>query len=307
MCHFKIKQISVILFLLLILINHTNASSLCAPIKLTTIPIQYQKENQLPVVAGKINGRNAIFLLDTGASWSFLMPDTIRKHSLFSVPRKSKASGVAGETTTSITRVDSFEFGTEKFDRPYFFVLEGLGFSPYFDLILGADYLFKRSLEIDIRNSKLRLLDFGSCSINDMFGDKKDFFSVAMEAVNDDDIRPKFKLQIGKHSFIALIDTASSSSGMSLQVAKKIGLPISFDSNENVITISGVGGKTSAIPISIKSIEIGSHSIKQQGFMVTKARLSNLSNETEILFGLDFLKNYTVIFDMNKQRIFFFK
>jgi hypothetical protein len=307
MCHFKIKRLSLTCFLFFSILQYANASFLCTPINLTTIPILYPKGARLPVVNGKVDGKDAVFLLDTGASWTYLMPDALKKYSLFSVPSKSKASGVAGESLTSITRVNSFEFGYEKFDRPYFFVLESLGFSPYFDVILGADYLYRHSLEIDIRNSKLRIFENGGCNINDLFVDKKDFFSVEMEAVNDDDPRPKFKLQIGKHTFFALIDTAATSSGMSLQVAKQIGLPISFDSNASVMSISGVGGKTSAIPIAIASIEIGRHAIKQQGFMVTKVPPSNLPNETEILFGLDFLKNYTVIFDMKKQRIFFFE
>jgi predicted aspartyl protease len=304
---FKFKQISLKCFLFFVTLQYADVSFSCAPSNLTTIQIQYQKGTRLPIVSGKINGKDAMFLMDTGASWTFLMPDAVKKYSLFSAPANSKASGVAGESSTSITRVNSFEFGNEKFDRPYFFVLEKLDFSPYFDVILGADYLYRSSLEIDIRNLRLRKFDFGNCSINDLFEEKKDFFSVVMEAVTDDDPRPKFKLQIGKHIFVALIDTAATSSTMSFQVAKKIGLPISFDSNENIRTISGVGGKVPAIPIAITSVEIGNYSIKQQGFMVTKGASSNLSNETEILFGLDFLKNHIVIFDMKKQRIFFSK
>ena len=94
---------------------------------------------------------------------------------------------------------------------------------------------------------------------------------------------------------------------MLINTARKIGIPIDFKSAKNIDWVSGVGGDVRAMSIGITEVKIDNHIVDQKGFFVKDNPISPDSDVTDIILGLDFLKKYSVIFDVKAQSIIFVK
>ncbi|MFC0351705.1 aspartyl protease family protein [Undibacterium danionis] len=302
---FKIFTLSAIALVLMSRVSF--AMDRCTSVPTHSLPISYQDGHLLPLVKGTINDKEVTMLLDTGAAWTSFVPSGVKKLSLFSMAVDHKIRGTAGESSASITKVKTFEFAGIKNENPYFFVVHNLGFDPYFDLILGADYLLKKTIEINVKEGKVYFYDKFDCDINVFRRKKTESFAVKFFGLTEDNTKPKFTVTIGPHTFTAIIDTGASKSTMLINTARKIGIPIDFKSAKNIDWVSGVGGDVRAMSIGITEVKIDNHIVDQKGFFVKDNPISPDSDVTDIILGLDFLKKYSVIFDVKAQSIIFVK
>lgn len=303
----KILQPIIINSLVLFFVAlNVNAQTKCGKVETHQLLLQYKEGQPLPLIKGKINNKDVTMLLDTGSSWTSLTPQLTKRLSLLVVPLDHKTPGIGGISNTSITKVKTFEYDRFKEINPYFFVINDWGFEPYFDVILSADFLLKQSIEIDIRKSSIFFYDNTPCDFGDFIKDNNVSFSVKFAPFTEDDVRPNFNITIGKNEFSAIIDTAATRSTIKRSAAKKIGIYLNFENNSNVGWVVGVGGKSKAILTTIPLVKINNNVIDFNDFLIDE-KLKSGTQEAEVILGLDFLKKYNVIFDMQKHQLFFVK
>jgi predicted aspartyl protease len=283
--------------------SNVSAMAFCSSNDVKMLRLSYEAKQPLPLVKANVNDKELSFLLDTGASWTLLMADAAQKLALF-VPRiDGTVSGVGGNAKTTLTKARSFEVGNVRETNPYFGVLLEFGFKPYFDGILGIDYLLKNSIGIDIRNSILYLYPLGSCNFDALLQERSLFFSENYRNYNLDDIRPRFTLRSGEHKFTTIIDTGASVSTAHINVVQKLSIPLNLEDTSKLRSVDGVGGRVKTVPIQIHSLEFGNHTLGSRQFLLENGVASDKNSGVDLILGLDFLRHYVVILDAQKKRI----
>ena len=120
-----------------------------------------RSEGVRPVVKGLLDGRPVSLLMDTGAQAGVLLfPDYVRRNGLwekYADVKTHTVSGVTGSGQSRTVRVESFQLGSVKFDRPHVSLSDpedrdrngGVGFDPTHDGLMGLELLRRLDLGID--------------------------------------------------------------------------------------------------------------------------------------------------------------
>lgn len=295
------KLIVLIIALLLQRNSFAKFEEQCNLSESNKLSIYYHNKQPLPLVKGKIDGKDVVMLLDSGSSWTSFSPTIVKILPLRIVPIDRKVDGFGGKSKVSITKVKSFEFGKSKFSDHYFFVINDWGFQPYFEVILSSDFLLKKVVEIDIKKSSLTFYNGSLCEHKGPQGEHN-FFQVKLLPQTEDDVRPKFIVTLNQIEFTAIIDTAATVSVLKQNVAQRIGIQLNFKSNPDIRSTVGVGGQSNVLPASVNSMKIGNTEINHHNFVVSESTEDN-DKLSEVILGLDFLKKYTVVLDAPSRRM----
>ncbi|MBR7746386.1 retroviral-like aspartic protease family protein [Undibacterium baiyunense] len=286
-----------------VLSRYCGATELnCEYKNLSIIPIQFSGSSLLPTIEGKINQKAATMLLDTGSGLTYLMPATAENLNLRVGKPTSVAYGVGGVASRSVTRPDSFEIGAIRSNRPYLFVLNRMGFTPYFDAIVGVDYLLALDMEVDFQAKQVKLYKAKDCTTYP----RPDWATneVAFLDVDKDDDRPQFRISLNGKLMRAIVDTAAKYTTMSLKVAENLGITESSGRLLSPQFAVGVGeGKSQTWKTTIDQIEIGD--VIWRNKEVSVGNLAGGDEKApEIILGKDFLLEHRILFSMGSRRLY---
>lgn len=296
-------KLAILVILNIFFALHVKATEQnCEYKNLSTIPIQFAGSSLLPTIEGKINQKTATMLLDTGSGLTYIMAAAAADLNLRVGNPSSVAHGVGGVASRSVTRPDSFEIGVIRSNRPYLFVLNRMGFTPYFDAIIGVDYLLALDLEVDFQAKQIKLYKAKDCTTYpkpDWVTSEVDFLEV-----DKDDDRPQFRITLNGKLVRAIIDTAASRTTLSLKAAENLGITESSGRMVNPQFAVGVGGERSPIwTTNIDQIEIGEITWRNKDISV--GRLSSSDEKApEIILGKDFLLEHRILFAMGSRRLY---
>lgn len=187
---------------------------------------KYELRSNSIVIPGKMNDKDAKFLIDTGAGTSLLHIDSARENGCEVGPMTEKVYGVAGETDAAWTEVASLTFGQSGFkdlkilaaDMEEDYTEAEKKISESEDMLLGAELLEQLDTVIDYKDRRI----FFRPDLSDQ-----------KEVEDDKDLSFRlFKLKDGK------------------VLRGKI-----TTKNSNVVTLKLVNGKTQQFPVSRFSSE----------------------------------------------------
>ena len=289
--------------LLIFLSSQVKANEVnCEYKNLSTIPIKFSGNSLLPTFEGKINQKLATMLLDTGSGLTYIMPAAAADLNLRVGNPSSVAHGVGGVASRSVTRPDSFEIGVIRSNRPYLFVLNGMGFTPYFDAIVGADYLLALDLEVDFQSMQIKFHKAKDCTTYP----KPDWTTsevVFLEMDKDDD-RPQFMINVNGKLVRAIVDTAARYTTLSLKAAENLGITEASGRLSNSKFAVGVGmEKSQRWKTTIDQLEIGDIIWRNKEISVGRLAGSN-EKAPEIILGKDFLLEHRILFSMGSRRLY---
>lgn len=268
------------------------------------VPIFYEPGQPLPLMNGKLNDIDVRILVDSGATSTHIMHEAITKFKLPYAPLEKENSGIAGKSKLSITRLKKLEFGNRTIVNEYFYVLNNLGFHPYFDLILGADLLSSQTFELNLSNRTIKFYQNPNCipSKDILKGEK--FLKISIDRTNLDDPRFKFDAQIGEVALKVIIDTGASRTSISNSGARQIKLSPSDYSTQSSYKIKGVGGSTSARLAKIKEMRVGNNIFENINILILEPRQIDSTKRHDIILGLDFLINYSLLYDAKMGELY---
>ena len=277
----------------------------CELKKWADLPITF--ERSAPLIDTRINGRDARFLLDTGASISTLSQATAKTYglALSPAPADLRMFGLGGAFNVNQTTVDVFTLGATPIPDVDFLVVGG-GFRDYAG-ILGEDILHIADIEIDVAGGALRLFRPKGCeSANLAYWAKDQGVSVlTLEPQPNGTAEPVATAYVNGVRMRVMFDTGAHRSLMTLSAAARAG--VRPDSPGVTPGGSSFGLDERELPTWIAPVaefKLGGEMIKNTKLRIGGGGVAGIA-ETDILLGADFFRSHHVLISNTQHRLYF--
>ncbi|MCS0583506.1 retroviral-like aspartic protease family protein [Massilia pinisoli] len=276
------------------------AAGSCQYVQLAKLPIHYRGAGLEITVDGRINGKPATMLADTGA-YAILL--TAPGAEAFQLKRREAfeyAIGVGGRSDMHEAYLDEFSIGGTRPAKGWARVVEDMGEKPPYDAIAGVPFLMQTDLEVALADKELRFFQASGC--DDAFLAYWDRNAVKIPYRRQGAPWPVFSIEINGNLMSAIIDTGTTASTITAYAARKFGLATSKpDPKELSYT---TGGGTRRVPTWIthtQSIKIGGETILDADIQVIDDRGRS---DVDVILGADFLRAHRVLFAISQQNIY---
>jgi predicted aspartyl protease len=261
-----------------------------------------------PLVHAGINGKDALFLADTGASYSTLNSSVAKDFRLDLEPAPAwfAESGVAGEAHTMITRAKIFSIFGANIPGIDFVVVDRAT-EPGLTGMLGQNVFRLGDIEFDLARSVIRLLRTHDCGRNDGLaywaaGESKPFSVIDIDAQTRESPQIHGDAYINGVKVRVLFDTGAARSFVTLKAAERVGVTPSSPGTTvegRFLGIGGRGGDEWIAPFA--SFKIGDEEIRN-----TRLRIGDLKlSDTDMILGADFFLSHHVLVATSQRKLYF--
>ncbi|USQ96691.1 aspartyl protease family protein [Caulobacter sp. RL271] len=298
---FSALRVSGLALALAFLSSQTLAASKCQVMKLAELPVTM--EGLSPVTTGQINGREARFIVDSGAFHSTMSAGAAQELGLSvgSLGVNARLKGVGGETSLGVTTAKEFVIAGQKLPRVEFAVG---GSSTRYAGLLGQNILGIAGVEYDLGHGAVRIMktkDCGDVSLTYWAGDKP-FTLMRIEPMENGDRHTLATVEVNGVKLKAMFDTGASSSVLSLDAAKRLGVNPDKDGLPLEGFSWGVGQKrVRTWKARFDKIDIGGEVISKPWLQIFDGALG----DADMLIGVDFFLSHRVFVDNQNHRMFF--
>ena len=291
--------------------------------------IEKPKKNQITIPV-KINGKKGKFLLDTGASYTFLGKRYLKRFHLsefaYAEGRnpliKTFLGGIINDSFP--TKADKFEIGNQIF-QPWPFIVNKLS-PPMKQGVIGVDFLHFTSSVIICRLGALLLSSDGQPA-KDIGCKLKELGYTEIELLTKQSsgcIKIKRKMEeydrfLSSGTFVvpvsfdesrgmAMLDTGAPYTSIDKFIAKKINKRIKY--SPNVKATDAKGNRTRIASISLTNLCIGAYCIEKQPVAVidfSSAREKGKAKAKSFftaMIGFDILAKNNAIIDFGNRRLY---
>ena len=259
-----------------------------------------------PLVASRVNGIDAQFVVDSGAFYSFISAAAAAKLNLRVIPAPLEfvVEGVGGNAGMSVAIVDQFELAAMPI-RHLQFIVGGDDSEQGVAGSIGQNVLRFADVEYDLRHGVIRLMrpregcrdaplaywaGSQAYSVIDLEWPRSDFPHTRGAAfVNGERVR-------------ALFDTGANRSMLDLRAARRAGvergMPEVVEAGD-VYGISGKAVKTWVAPVA--SFKLGDEEIRK-----TRIRIGEIGiGDDEMLIGADFFLSHRIYVANSQHKLYF--
>lgn len=255
-----------------------------------------------PIVATKINGRDARFILDSGAFFSTVSKATALEYGLQvrGTGSNARLAGVGGETSLGVTTAKTFTIVGQDIPKIDFAV--GGSDTGYAGL-LGQNILGLADVEYDLPHGVVRLLKVKDCKTAGLayWAGDKPFTLVEIEAMGDGQRRTVGTVEINGVKIKALFDTGATSSMLTQGAARRLGVKPDSPGVVSDGFVYGMGeGRVPIWRARFDLIDIGGEAIKRPWIKFADQSLGG----ADMLIGIDFFLSHRVLVDNQNHRMF---
>jgi predicted aspartyl protease len=244
------------------------------------------------LVAAKINGSPVSMVVDTGAQWTAITPDTMTRLQL--PPDAWNGGlhrGVADSFSNHINAITrSFEVGGMTIEGRSLSVVPlsfGAGVQPPLAGLLGADFLYHFDLDIDLPHGALTLYRHAECGSVPPWAAAGAAIPLLKSAPN----RLFLWLSVDGRPFRAILDTGATISLITRPNALRAGVSPATLERDPTLSTGGLGTQQSAVRLhEFASMQIG----RQRFESVRLAVGGRVLGGGDMLLGLDFLRGRRV-------------
>ncbi|WP_404710279.1 aspartyl protease family protein [Sphingomonas sp. MMS24-J13] len=253
------------------------------------------------VVTAQINGRDARFILDSGAFYSTIAQANAQEYGLkLESLNGAMLSGIGGSTSLWATTVKDFRIAGQTVPRVEF----GVGGSDTgFAGLLGQNFLGLADAEYDLPHGFVRLMHAQGCHNANLAywaGAKP----VALVEIMPMDTRNRHTIgtvTVNGVKLKAMFDTGATSSMITLAAAKRAGITPDSPGVTSTGFAYGVGTKrVAAWRARFTSIEIGGETINRPWIDIG----DQLLPDADMLIGIDFFLTHRIYVDNKSQHMF---
>jgi tetratricopeptide (TPR) repeat protein/predicted aspartyl protease len=257
-----------------------------------------------PTIATKINGKDATFVLDSGAFFTTLTADAATQYGVSTsyAPFGFRIEGIGGAFTPQIGRAKTLELAGVTLQNVDFFVggngVGGVG-------LLGQNLLENFDVEYDLGNGAVRLYRTNGCEhANLAYWVKSDqsFSTMPIDAIDRKNAHTVGVAYINGQKIRIAFDTGAYTSILSISAAAKVG--VKPDSNGVVAAgySTGVGRGTAKSYIArFDTFKVG------DGEEIKNARIRIADMDlkfADMLLGADFFISHRIFVGNHEHRLF---
>ena len=277
------------------------ASEPCLYVNVDTLPLAYSGPGLGITTQGRINGKPATLLVDTGAFETMLTRTGAERHGLRLRYAKATAYGVGGLSRIYTARVDEFATGPADMKRTELRVIGDTATPPSFDGLAGAPFLLQADLEFSLPTKEIKFFRPSNCQDRFLAYWDENAVVLPFEPSSSDSPNPEFTVLLNGQKLRAIIDSGASRTSVSLDAARRAGLKLDAPGVERLGDVTGIGtARVAHWAAMFDTLQIGAETIRQAEIGVIDTNRLKI----DVILGADFLRAHRVLFAMSQQRLY---
>jgi tetratricopeptide (TPR) repeat protein len=286
----------------------TVRCALAATCSLARLPdVAVTMNGARPLIHAQLNGKDTLFVIDSGAIVNTLSPGSVNEYQLKPDPKLQHIliAGVGGLEVAKTVRADTFTFlGQTINDVP--FLVAGRDMGDGVAGLLGQNMFRSEDVEYDLANGVVRLIRPSNCGNSPLaywaHAADKPFSALSIEAATVVHPHTQGVAYLNGSKIRVMFDTGSSASIMTLETAKKAGIvPTSAEVTPGG-TVAGFGGDTPRSWIgTFSSFKIGDEEIYHTRLRFGAAYLVG----ADMLIGADFFLSHRIYVASSQHKLYF--
>jgi predicted aspartyl protease/tetratricopeptide (TPR) repeat protein len=286
---------------LALLSAQASAASKCQVMKLAELPVTM--EGLSPVTTGQINGREARFIVDSGAFYSTMSAGAAQELglSIDGLGGRARLTGVGGDTSLGVATAKEFVIAGQKLSRIEFAVG---GSSTRYAGLLGQNILGLAGAEYDLMHGAVRIMKTKACGDVDLayWAGDKPYTVMRIAPMEDGNRHTLATVEVNGVKLKAMFDTGASTSVLSRDAARRLGVNPEKDGLPVEGFSWGVGQKrVRTWKARFDKIDIGGEVITKPWLQIFDVALG----DADMLIGVDFFLSHRVFVDNQDRRMFF--
>ena len=266
-------------------------------------------------VEGQINDSPVTFAIDTGASHTILMLQSIKKLGIAYGHVDQSAPGIGGDAKEYFAHVAKLAIGNLKGSHMDIAVLGEISSAPKFDGLMGTDLLYEYDVELSPIEKKMRLFRPDNCKATYLGYWDTSAYKVDLQKMTRLDARESITVSINGHAFKALLDSGASRTLITVEAAAKAGVDLSGPNVARGQAIGGAGSqRVETWEAVFNDISIGGETIKGAKLMIadiwkaqrfeTNDRVDH-DSQADVVLGMDFFRSHRVLISQLQRRMYF--
>ena len=274
------------------------AEGKCDMGKLGEVPIAM--EGLRPFLNAQVNGKDAKFLLDSGATYSLMSTARAEDLGLKLTVSNMNVGGVGGKTRSWMTKVQDFGFlGTIFHDVHFLVIGNEIGSSG----VIGQNLLAHFDAEYELGKGAIRLYKPEGCGRTYLA-----YWAAGQASLMDIEAMDSFNGHIIGVAYVngkkirAMFDTGSPVSVLTLAAAKNVGIDINAAGVKDAGYFYGIGrGMSKSYIVPVTSFKVGDdEEIKNTRIRVAEYRLG----DADMLVGADFFLSHRVFVSNSQHKLY---
>jgi tetratricopeptide (TPR) repeat protein/predicted aspartyl protease len=286
-----------------VLFAHQARADDCKLSTYGTLPLEMVGPRAMATV--KINGRDARFIIDTGAFFNIMSSANASALglSLRPAPFGLRIGGVGGSASTQITHVKEFGIlDTTLNDIDFLVGGSDTGYG-----VLGASLLDAADLELDLAHGKLALFKAEHCDKASLaYWSKDGSYNVADIESSDSrtDRRTFLKVIINGTPVRAVLDSGATATVLSRRAAERIGIDLHAPDVKTGASSIGFGARqVKTLTVHIDSFSVGTETIKNSQMQVLDGNFGD--SGTDMLLAVDFILAHHMFIASSERKVYF--
>jgi tetratricopeptide (TPR) repeat protein len=277
------------------------ADKTCSLGKILEVPITMN--GLRPTIPATINGREAKFILDSGAFWSTMSAATAAEYGLKTRPVFGFfVKGIGGDTHADLTTVKDFAFAGVPL-KNLEFVVGGSDFGRAG--LLGQNFLQHFDVEYDFAHGAVRLFRTEHCDHATMaywLTGNQQFSELSIDAFDPLSARTAGSAYVNGIKIRVMFDTGAATSMLSSKAAARAGVKLDSPGVSAAGYTTGIGsGTVKAYVGTFASFKIGDNEeIKHAKLLIVDTDLPN----SDMLLGEDFFISHRVFVANKEHKLF---
>ena len=254
-----------------------------------------------PIVTAQINGRDARFILDSGAFYSTIAEANAREYGLATHESfGARLKGIGGDTSLGIATAKEFRIAGQAI--PHLDFVVG-GSDTGFAGLIGQNILGFADAEYDLPHGIVRMMKSRGCGGSGLayWAGSKPFTMLPIEPMSPSQRHTIATIKVNGVDIRAVFDSGAASSMLTLAAAKRIGVsPGSPGVTPAGFTV-GLGQRRVATwRAKFDSIDIGGEAIRGPTLAIADQLLAG----SDMLVGIDFFLTHHLYVDNERRRMF---
>jgi len=287
----------------------------CKYAKIATIPVTFERLQ--PAIEGTVNNTPTTMLIDTGAANTVLAKSLVEKLGIKLSHSDNFSVGLNGRSEQFDVRVKEISYGPVHWGATDLPVVWDTVATLSQGVIVGANFLFQRDLEILLAEKKMNLFFPTGCADAFLGYWDQNASSIPLGEMSPGDPRRIVTVEVNGQKFRALIDTGATTTVINLAAAARVGVTAKSP-GVTKISMGGIGQhEVESWVATFDSFTIGDESIKNSRIAVTDLWGSLqkdvnymstgkwINEQPEMILGTDFLKAHRVLFAVSQNRLYF--
>jgi tetratricopeptide (TPR) repeat protein/predicted aspartyl protease len=282
------------------------AAEPCKLDRLAELPVTM--EGMRPLVHAAINGKDALFVADSGAFYSLLTPAAARefKLALEPAPFGYWLSGTGGSARVSLTRVPKFTiFNIDVPKLPFLVAGNDLGHGAVG--VLGQNVFRLGDVEYDLANGIINIMrprgDCRKTSLAYWANDKHQPYSeIYIDFATAEKPHTTAEAYLNGSKIRVLFDTGAGASFVDLKAAKRAGITPDSPGVTPAGSTSGIGRNTVRTWIApFATFKIGGEEVRNMHLRIA----DEAGLETDMLIGADFFLSHHIYVASSQRTLYF--